>query len=326
MDLDQRLLRYFVAVADELHFGRAAAKLYISQPALSKQIRKLEDQLGTPLLIRDSRHVTLTPRGQRFLEDARQLLALAERMQHDPELNVVRIAHIFELTTSRQVADAYTSARPGVQLVERNLTSLGQLLALLNNLLDVAILRVTAQMLADHPAGWHHRLLRLEPMHLIGRPGDPARPTASLHERPIEVFADAPGSGLYNVHGQYMTAFERHTGLTLQWLGNPGTFGHCLAVIRRASSSAFLFEFDSHAIKYAEAGLPVHSPAELQPYYPWSIAWRDEQLSQPTTDLLDIAEETAIRRHWRNPPPPTAAPAWVPPDDPGAPELRLPSA
>jgi DNA-binding transcriptional LysR family regulator len=74
MDLDLRLLRYFVAVADELHFGRAAAKLYISQPALSKQIRKLEDQLGTPLLIRDSRHVTLTPRGQRFVDDARQLL------------------------------------------------------------------------------------------------------------------------------------------------------------------------------------------------------------------------------------------------------------
>ncbi len=101
-----------MVVADELHFGRAAAKLYISQPALSKQIRKLEDQLGTPLLIRDSRHVTLTPRGQRFLDDARQLLALAERMQYDPEPNVVRIAHIFELTTSRQVADAYTSARP----------------------------------------------------------------------------------------------------------------------------------------------------------------------------------------------------------------------
>ena len=155
----------------------------------------------------------------------------------------------------------------------------------------------------------------------LRRPGP-----ASLRERPIEVFADAPGSGLYNVHGQYMTAFERHTGLTMQWLGNPGTFGHCLAVIRRASSSAFLFEFDSYAIKYAEAGLPVHSPAELQPYYPWSIAWRDEQLSQPITDLLDIAEETAIRRHWRNPPQPTAVPAWVPPDDLGASELQLPGA
>ena len=326
MDLDLRLLRYFVAVADELHFGRAAAKLYISQPALSKQIRKLEGQLGTPLLVRDSRHVTLTPRGQRLLEDARQLLALAERMQYEPQPNLVRIAHIFELMTSREVADAYTSARPGIQLAERNLTSLGQLLALLNNLLDVAILRVTAQMLADHPTGWHHRLLRLEPMHLVGRPGDPARATASLDERPIEVFADAPGTGLYNVHGQYMTAFERYTGLAMRWLGNPGTFGNCLAVIRRAGSPAFLFEFDSYATKYAEAGLPVHNPAEIQPYFPWSIAWRDEQLSQPIADLLDIAEETAIRRRWRNPPQLTAAPAWVPPDDPAPPELRLPGA
>ncbi|HTF40202.1 MAG TPA: LysR family transcriptional regulator [Propionibacteriaceae bacterium] len=72
MDFDLRLVRYFVVVADELHFGRAAVKLYISQPALSKQIRKLEDFVGEPLLVRDSRHVRLTLRGQRFLEDARQ--------------------------------------------------------------------------------------------------------------------------------------------------------------------------------------------------------------------------------------------------------------
>src|SRR5580693_8422481 len=112
MDLDLRLVRYFVVVADELHFGRAANKLHVSQPALSKQIRKLEDQLGARLLVRDSRHVSLTARGESFLIDARELLNLADRMQEAPDGNRVRIAHIFELATSRDVADAYSRARP----------------------------------------------------------------------------------------------------------------------------------------------------------------------------------------------------------------------
>src|SRR5438067_6870332 len=101
MDLDLRLVRYFVAVADDLHFGRAADKLYISQPALSKQIRKLEEQIGAPLLVRDSRHVTLTRHGERFLDDARQLLVIAQRMQRHANPNLVRVAHIHELDTSR---------------------------------------------------------------------------------------------------------------------------------------------------------------------------------------------------------------------------------
>src|SRR6476620_1597387 len=81
MDIDLRLVRYFVVVASELHFGRAAAQLFVSQPALSKQIKKLETQVGEQLLVRDSRHVDLTPRGQRFYDEAQQLLALADRLQ-----------------------------------------------------------------------------------------------------------------------------------------------------------------------------------------------------------------------------------------------------
>ena len=64
MDLDLRKLRYFAAVADKLHFGRAADELHIAQPVLSRQIRALEKELGAPLLKRDSHGVALTDAGR----------------------------------------------------------------------------------------------------------------------------------------------------------------------------------------------------------------------------------------------------------------------
>jgi DNA-binding transcriptional LysR family regulator len=78
-ELDLRLLRSFVAVAEELHFGRAALRLHLSQPALSVQVRKLEGSLGVELLTRTSRHVELTPAGEVLLVEARRLLIGAER-------------------------------------------------------------------------------------------------------------------------------------------------------------------------------------------------------------------------------------------------------
>src|SRR6478736_4963159 len=81
MDLDLRKLRYFVAVADRLHFGRAADALHIAQPALSRQIRALEKDLGTSLFTRDSHGVTLTDAGRQLLDDAGPLLASAHAVR-----------------------------------------------------------------------------------------------------------------------------------------------------------------------------------------------------------------------------------------------------
>ena len=79
MDLNIRQLRYFVTVAEELHFSRAAARLFVAQQSLSNQIRQLEECVGATLLRRTTRNVELTPAGELFLAETRQALAALDR-------------------------------------------------------------------------------------------------------------------------------------------------------------------------------------------------------------------------------------------------------
>ena len=80
-DVDLRKLRYFVAVAEQLHFGRAAEALHIAQPVLSRQIRALEEELKAQLFVRDKRTTELTPAGLQLLADAGPLLASADALR-----------------------------------------------------------------------------------------------------------------------------------------------------------------------------------------------------------------------------------------------------
>src|ERR1700722_18550623 len=77
--MELRQLRYFVVLAEELHFGRAAARAHIAQSALSQQVQRLERELGVRLLERSTHHVALTTAGAAFLAEAQQILAQVDR-------------------------------------------------------------------------------------------------------------------------------------------------------------------------------------------------------------------------------------------------------
>ncbi|MFJ7249760.1 LysR family transcriptional regulator [Kitasatospora sp. NPDC098652] len=98
MDLDLRKLRYFAAVAEHRHFGRAAEQLFITQPVLSRQIRAIEQELGCTLLVRTTRSVELTPAGRQLQEEARGILAAvaaAVQRVHDADRGTRRLVVAF---------------------------------------------------------------------------------------------------------------------------------------------------------------------------------------------------------------------------------------
>ncbi|MEV6125949.1 LysR substrate-binding domain-containing protein [Streptomyces violaceusniger] len=145
MDLDLRKLRYFVAVADKLHFGRAADELHIAQPVLSRQIRALEQDLGTPLLTRDSHGVALTDAGRQLLTDAGPLLASTHAVRRrvtvaargGQRLMVGFRAGIAVTPAVRQFATGHPSVIVDVQRIEWD----DQAAMLLDGRIDVGYVR-----------------------------------------------------------------------------------------------------------------------------------------------------------------------------------------
>jgi DNA-binding transcriptional LysR family regulator len=146
--MELRHLRYFVAVAEELHFRRAAERLHVSQPPLSQQIKALEDEVGVRLLTRTSRHVELTDAGRTFLQLARRTIAEAEhateaaRRVARGELGWLRLGFVdsaaYELLP--QMLRTFHARYPDVRLDVRELPTEVQL-DLIGSELDLGIVR-----------------------------------------------------------------------------------------------------------------------------------------------------------------------------------------
>jgi len=159
--LDLRLVRYFVAVAQELHFGRAAKRLHIAQPSLSQQIRRLESQLGVALLTRTSRRVELTPAGAALLRDGERLLRHAERAvaaARKASDDTLTIGFYGSAATALlpPTLKAFTRTHPSTRVTIRELL-FGSLDELTNGALDVAFTRLRADQVEHLPV----RLIQL---------------------------------------------------------------------------------------------------------------------------------------------------------------------
>jgi DNA-binding transcriptional LysR family regulator len=143
-----RRLRYFTAVAERLHFGRAAEALHISQPPLSRAIRALEEELGVTLFARTRRRVELTAAGARLLEETRRVTEQLERALHEVRAMSVgararlRIGFVSlaDYGVLPELLRAYKAAQPGVRLALREMLSPEQAAALAGGELDFGLL------------------------------------------------------------------------------------------------------------------------------------------------------------------------------------------
>jgi len=170
--MELRHLRYFVAVAEELNFTRAARRLHIGQPPLSQQIKALEAELGLRLFERSKRRVTLTAAGERFFLSARQILADAERAAEEArraargEVGELRIGFTSSLPFTSLLPEVIRAYRRGYRQVTLTLVEMftaDQIDALTAGRLEIGFLRHTGQ---NAPPELELRPIRRDPLRL----------------------------------------------------------------------------------------------------------------------------------------------------------------
>ncbi|MFJ6423910.1 LysR family transcriptional regulator [Streptomyces hydrogenans] len=205
--MELRQARYFLALAEECHFGRAAARLHVAQPALSQQIKQLERELGIPLFHRSTRHVELTEAGRHLTGYARTLVTEAERARvHMTELATGRAGRVslgFIGTATYdvlpRVARTVRAELPHVTLELRGELLSPQLVdGLLTGAYDLAVLRPGA-----HPEGVDVAPLRTEPLVAVlpahhPLAGEPRVSVSALAREPFVIHPAQPRSAMYD--------------------------------------------------------------------------------------------------------------------------------
>lgn len=318
-DIEPRLLRAFTAVAEELHFTRAAGRLFVAQQALSRDVRRLEREVGAPLFVRTTRQVALTPDGERLLPYARRVLdahdALRDAFRTETrpllvDLNTPGLVQDRVLRRARELA-------PEQELMARFESGLtGAAQEILAGRLDASFGRYGG-LAPGLRARLDAQFLRYEPMAVI-LPED--HPLAGLPEVPLGRLA---GERLYAGAGNDRT--PEWTDLAVRLFEGRG-----IRLSPPAPLAVGKEEFQRIMAKHrhpvlAVVGFPPMPGCVLRPLVdpvplsPVSLVWR-KGLRHPALDALRAAAaELAEREGWLARP----AGSWLPEGEPGTPPAPL---
>src|SRR6476646_11918534 len=303
MDLEPRLLRYFLAVANELHFGHAATRLYISQPSLSDQIRTLERTLATDLFVRTSRQVELTPAGRALLEEAPVALAALEhaaeraRLAGEGVTGTVRLGYapMAGYETLGTILTAVEHDSPNVTVIASESFSAqipGRVLA---GELDVG--------LSLHPEsmrGVRTELLRMEPLAVLLGEGHPLAevdpiPLGRLESETLLLFPRELAPTYYD---RVIAACEQ-SGFQprIRTFADPPP--QAMVARLRATDEVGLppASFAFHAAA-AQLGVVARTLVEPPISVDWSLVWASRAQSGAIARLLESARRCSEENGW----------------------------
>ncbi|MGQ0547346.1 MAG: LysR substrate-binding domain-containing protein [Betaproteobacteria bacterium] len=289
-----RQLRYFTAVAEHLHFGRAAQALHISQPPLSRAIRALEEGLGVSLLVRTRRRVELTPEGARLLEHARrtmdqleralvELRGMASGAQGRLRIGFVSLADFGVLPG---LLKAYKASHPGVELALREMLSPEQGAALAAGALDFGLLLPPIGEALEHIVVQRERFVAALPArHPLAAPRRPIAMRALASERFVMVPRDiAPG--LYDI----VSGLAARAGFALDVAQEAIQMQTVVSLVSSGLGAAIV---PASLSNLGRKGVVYRTIADRHPSLELWLAWRAGALSPAGRDFVEDARRLA---------------------------------
>ena len=296
MNLELRQLRYFVTVAEELHFGRAAERLHMTQPPLSQTIAALEETLGAPLFLRTRRQVALTPAGAALLPEARRLLdgasSLPELVRRAAAGESGRLALSFVTPADYSVLPGllrdYSAAYPKVQLILQEATTDLQVDDLLHERIDAGLLipplSEKAQVQLDYMKVLEEPLVLCLPAGVLPA-GDEPVDLKTLRELPLIIF---PRKSAPALHDAILSCFHE-AGLSPE-IGQEAI--QMQTIVSLVSAGMGLALVPQSVSNLMRPGVEYRALASPTPLVELGLAWRRDNLSPVLRGFLELLRKT----------------------------------